>query len=105
MHRKGPPPQRRRPTDLSLKYFRTAARIIIEAAEALQCAHGQRVVHRYMEPHDLILTPDGHLVMTDSGLARFPNPPSITVSAEMMGTPAYMSAEQARAERWVIEGC
>ncbi|MCK4298095.1 MAG: serine/threonine protein kinase, partial [Planctomycetes bacterium] len=96
-------PPERRPTDLSLKYFRTAARLIMEVAEALEYAHSQGVVHRDIKPDNLMLTPEGHLVVTDFGLARFLSAPSITISGEMMGTPAYMSPEQVRAEQQAID--
>ncbi len=96
-------PPERRATDLSLKYFRTAARLIMEVAEALEYAHSEGVIHRDIKPHNLILTAEGHLVVTDFGLARFLSAPSITVSGEMMGTPAYMSPELVRAEQQVID--
>ncbi|MCK4298859.1 MAG: serine/threonine protein kinase, partial [Planctomycetes bacterium] len=90
-------------TTLSQKYFRTAARLIMEVAEALEYAHSEGVIHRDIKPHNLILTPDGHLMITDFGLARFLSAPGITISGEMMGTPAYMSPEQVRAEQQVID--
>ncbi len=96
-------PPEGRPTDLSSKYFRTAARLIMEVAEALEYAHSQGVVHRDIKPDNLMLTPEGHLVVTDFGLARFLSAPSITISGEMMGTPAYMSPEQVRAEQQAID--
>ena len=54
-----------RRTTLSQQYFRAAARLIMEAAEALGYAHAQGVVHRDIKPHNLILTPDGHALVTD----------------------------------------
>jgi len=92
-----------RRTTLSQQYFRTAARLIMEAAEALEYAHSQGVIHRDIKPHNLILTPEGHPVITDFGLARFLSAPSVTISGEMMGTPAYMSPEQVRAEQQAID--
>ncbi len=90
-------------TTLSQKYFRTAGRLIMEVAEALEYAHSEGVIHRDIKPHNLMLTPEGHLVVTDFGLARFLSAPSITISGEMMGTPAYMSPEQVRAEQQRID--
>jgi len=92
-----------RSTALSQKHSRTAAQLIMEAAEALEYAHSQGVIHRDIKPHNLILTPEGHLVITDFGIARFLSAPSITISGEMMGTPAYMSPEQVRAEQQAID--
>ena len=90
-------------TRLSQKYFRTAARLIMEVAAALEYAHSQGVIHRDIKPHNLILTPEGHPVITDFGLARFLSAPSMTISGEMMGTPAYMSPEQVRTEQQAID--
>ena len=88
-----------RTTDLDRRYFRTVARMVAEASEALEYAHGEGVIHRDIKPHNLMLTSEGRLMITDFGLARFLDQPGVTVSGEMMGTPVYMSPEQVAAQR------
>ncbi len=92
-----------RTTDLGRRYFRTAARLIAEVAEALDYAHGERVIHRDIKPSNLMLTPEGHLVITDFGLARFLDQPGVSVSGEMLGTPVYVSPEQIAAQRVEVD--
>ncbi len=52
------------------KYFDTVARMIAEVADALDHAHENGVIHRDIKPANLLLSPDGHLSVTDFGLAR-----------------------------------
>ena len=92
-----------RSTALTREYVRTAARLAMEAAQALEYAHSQGVIHRDIKPHNLILTPEGHPMITDFGLARFLGASRMTMSGEMMGTPAYMSPEQVRAQKEAID--
>ena len=65
-----------------------------EVAEALHHAHDQGVVHRDIKPQNLLLGHDDKLHITDFGLARLLDEPGLTLSAELVGTPAYMSPEQ-----------
>lgn len=74
--------------------FKRIARLIAEIADALEHAHRQGIVHRDIKPNNLLLGRDDHLHITDFGLARLLDEPGITLSAEMVGTPAYMSPEQ-----------
>ncbi len=77
--------------------FRHIAALIAEVADALHCAHKNGVIHRDVKPHNLLLGPTGRLHLTDFGLARLTDEPHLTVSGEVMGTPAYLSPEQIRA--------
>ncbi len=79
--------------------FRRMARLISEVADALEHAHGQSVIHRDIKPQNLMLGSDGRLHVTDFGLARLFDEPGVTMSGEMLGTPAYMSPEQVGADR------
>jgi serine/threonine protein kinase len=77
-----------------------AAALMREVAEAVEHAHQAGIVHRDLKPHNLLLEEGGHVWVTDFGLARQKGGGStITVGAAVMGTPAYMSPEQARGER------
>ena len=55
--------------------------------------------HRDIKPANLLLSPDGHLSVTDFGLARMLEQPGMTMSGEFVGSPLYMSPEQITAGR------
>jgi tetratricopeptide (TPR) repeat protein len=73
------------------------------AAEGLQHAHAKGVVHRDLKPSNLILDGDGRLRILDFGLARLEGQESLTISGDLIGTPLYMSPEQARARQVAID--
>jgi eukaryotic-like serine/threonine-protein kinase len=76
-----------------------AVRIAREAAQALEYAHRQGVVHRDIKPENILLTRDGSTLVADFGIARSAEASDrITSAGTVMGTPSYMSPEQAGAD-------
>jgi tRNA A-37 threonylcarbamoyl transferase component Bud32/tetratricopeptide (TPR) repeat protein len=69
--------------------------LMIQMCEGLAAAHGQGIVHRDLKPSNLFVQSDGLLKILDFGLARFVDS-SMTAAGTMLGTPDYMSPEQAR---------
>ena len=79
----------------SARFFRTAARIAVQAADALEHAHQFGVVHRDVKPANLIVDERGNVWVTDFGLAQFHTGQGLTRTGDLMGTLRYMSPEQA----------
>ena len=72
--------------------------VIIETAAALGYAHRRGVVHRDIKPDNLRHDEDGRCVVTDFGIARSVGATRLTTTGMSVGTPKYMSPEQARAK-------
>lgn len=71
--------------------------LMFEVAEAVQHAHDRGVLHRDLKPGNILIDPDGHPQISDFGLARFMDSDGgLTLSQSSLGTPAYMSPEQAK---------
>ncbi len=78
-----------------------ALRIAREAADALGYAHRHEVIHRDIKPENILLTAEGHSLVADFGIARAlgGDDPKLTETGLAVGTPAYMSPEQAAGDR------
>jgi len=80
-----------------------AARLAIEVADALDFAHGEDVVHRDIKPENILLR-DGHAVLADFGIARALRRTAgewMTAAGMAVGSPLYMSPEQASGEHQI----
>ncbi len=77
-------------------YFRWVAVVGFQSADALAHAHHQGVIHRDVKPSNLLIDAKGSIWVTDFGLARRLADPGVTHHDSLLGTPRYMSPEQAR---------
>ncbi len=85
--------------------FTESAKLIAEVADALQYAHSLGVVHRDVKPSNIMIRPDGSPCVMDFGLAkRDAGEITMTIDGQILGTPAYMSPEQARGEGHRVDG-
>jgi uncharacterized protein (TIGR02266 family) len=75
--------------------WRAALEICRQAASSLARAHEMGIIHRDIKPENLMLSRRGEVKVTDFGLARLGGDPSITHHGTILGTPFYMSPEQA----------
>jgi eukaryotic-like serine/threonine-protein kinase len=85
-------------TKESLLPLRHVLDIIAEAAEALDYAHTRGVIHRDVKPANIMLLRNGHIKVTDFGIARAVSS-SHTRTGIVLGTPNYMSPEQISGEK------
>lgn len=71
-------------------------RVVTEIGRALDYAHSRGFVHRDIKPENILFREDGTAVLSDFGIARVvDHTPSVSRSGTVMGTPQYMSPEQA----------
>ena len=78
---------------------RQAAELVAEVAEAVAYAHRHDVIHRDIKPSNIIIDAQGHPHVTDFGLAkRLMADQAVSSVGRVLGTPAYMSPEQARGD-------
>ena len=73
--------------------------IAIQTAQGLKAAHQKEITHRDIKPANLMLTKEAQVKIMDFGLAQLADRSKLTKTTTMLGTPAYMSPEQARRER------
>jgi serine/threonine-protein kinase len=73
-----------------------ALEIVRDVARAVHFAHGKGIIHRDLKPSNILLDASGRAFVSDFGLAKDVHQVGMTASGDMLGTPAYMSPEQAR---------
>ncbi|HQR09416.1 MAG TPA: serine/threonine-protein kinase [Gemmatales bacterium] len=85
--------------------LRESAQLIAQLADALSYAHEHGVIHRDVKPSNIMLDQQRNPFLMDFGLAkRDAGEITMTVDGQVLGTPAYMSPEQARGESHQVDG-
>lgn len=69
-----------------------------QIAEGLNHAHQRNIIHRDIKPHNILITPDGQIKVTDFGIARAISAGTLTQTGEVVGSVQYSSPEQAKGE-------
>ena len=76
-----------------------AARVGLSVLAALRAVHEVGVVHRDVKPANILLGPDGRVVLADFGIAKAADSPALTISGVLLGSPSYLAPERARGGR------
>jgi len=76
-----------------------AAGIIVQACRALEAAHAEGVIHRDLKPQNIMVDAHDRVIVMDFGIAHSLETRGMTQTGALLGTPAYMSPEQAKGEK------
>lgn len=74
------------------------AEIGVMVLEALRAAHRAGIVHRDVKPANLMIEEDGHVILTDFGIAALDDATALTATGQMIGSPAYLAPERINGE-------
>jgi serine/threonine protein kinase len=81
-------------TESEAEYCRRVARIGLQVAEGLACAHKEGILHRDIKPSNLLLDFQGNVWITDFGLAKTEDAEQLTTPGDIVGTIRYMAPER-----------
>ncbi|MEM9379173.1 MAG: serine/threonine-protein kinase [Planctomycetota bacterium] len=84
------------PSPLRGEWWEIVVRIVREVAVALAHAHGRGVVHRDVKPSNVLVTPEGRVLLLDFGLAALRGSSRLTATGVQLGSLPYMAPEQIR---------
>ncbi len=90
-------------TDFALRHsatldYRQKTRIVLQLAEALAVIHSHGICHRDIKPNNILVDSESKVTLTDFGVAYIPGS-DLTVTGEMIGSPAYMAPEAFQSPR------
>ncbi|MBR8744809.1 serine/threonine-protein kinase [Nocardiopsis sp. MG754419] len=77
--------------------YQRVAEIGLHLIDALQVAHGEGIVHRDVKPENVMISAAGRVVLTDFGLAAWNGESALSASGRIIGSPAYIPPERAKA--------
>ena len=80
-------------TDHPPRYAEIGALIVAQVCRALGHAHGHGVLHRDVKPENVMIRSDGVVKLTDFGISQMLDAQRMTVTGQLLGSPAYMSPE------------
>ena len=86
-------------TDHAIKYPEIGAMIAVQVCKALQHAHAAGILHRDVKPENVMIRSDGVVKLTDFGIAQMIDLQRLTVTGQLLGSPAYMSPEHVNGGR------
>jgi len=75
-----------------------AAMIILEIAHGLEYTHNQNIIHRDIKPSNVLISEEGNVKLIDFGVAKDDTNTRLTMTGLIVGTPSYMSPEQAHGD-------
>jgi tRNA A-37 threonylcarbamoyl transferase component Bud32 len=80
-------------TDHPPRFAEIGAMVVAEIGRALAHAHGQGILHRDVKPENVMIRSDGVVKLTDFGISQMLDAQRMTVTGQLLGSPAYMSPE------------
>ena len=89
--------------ELPVGYYRHVVHVFLQMADALEYAHQQGVIHRDIKPGNILMRSDDLPKVADFGLAQVEDNLGLSRSGDYLGTPYYMSPEQAMSKRMGLD--
>ena len=77
--------------------YQRVAEIGLQLIDALKVAHNEGIIHRDVKPENVMISAEGRVVLTDFGLAAWNGESALSASGRIIGSPAYISPERAKA--------